>query len=249
MVHEKWHIVAPQDFKAGAPTAIQERTEVKSELRLATSRRNLRSEQMTSWVDAVLEGDAEKAKSIAKSMPSPPFAICRNAEDLRREIRRRTIGLQRAGILASSGAARLRAAGFEPPAFGYTRNVVRPVEWFLRDAPDIESSNMLEVALSEFETQGLELDITGVCWGGDLVMSATDMQWRVAKLRGSKWRPFSASDPEDAFTRNKYRVLLTRGRLFTVIMVPEGDSKDATQLTKEMDQTYTFLLSCGAPPV
>jgi len=45
---------------------------------------------------------------------------------------------------------------------------------------------------------------------------------------------------------NKYWVLLTRTRLGTVILVPEGDVEDETRLVEELDAIAVFLWEAGA---
>src|ERR1035438_8778965 len=67
-------------------------------------------------------------------------------------------GNRRAGLVASSGAARTRADGVETPTFKFLGGIDY-VKWFLEPAGDHRSSNQLEVALSEFEMQGLEIDL------------------------------------------------------------------------------------------
>lgn len=39
---------------------------------------------------------------------------------------------------------------------------------FLSPSDDLRSSNMLEIAASEFKVQGLEIDWSIVCWDADL---------------------------------------------------------------------------------
>jgi DUF2075 family protein len=246
----QWTIVGSEHFRSSAKHDHASRIEISERLHLATSRRSLLAEQVTSWVDAVLDGDAERAFEIATQMSKIPFAVCRSADRLRSALRSKTLGRQRTGVLASSGALRLRPAGFEPPAYAFTRNVVSSVEWFLREAPDVQSSNQLEVAMSEFESQGLELDYTGVCWGGDLVFSPSESAWRAARYSAShQWEEIPVEAPAASYVRNKYRVLLTRGRLSAVIMVPQAERLDPTQRADDMDATYDFLLRCGVLPL
>ena len=118
------------------------------------------------------------------------------------------------------------------------------VNWFLNEPSDIRSSNQLEVAASEFECQGLELDWTGVCWGGDMYYDRIQSAWMFRNLSGSKWQ--GCSNPVDReYTRNTYRVLLTRAREGAVIWVPKGDTDDATRNPTEFDATADYLSSCG----
>ncbi len=111
---------------------------------------------------------------------------------------------RRAGLLASSGARRLRAEGLggtlphdDPAAVA---------RWFLDRFPDIRASDALEVAATEFFAQGLELDAAGLCWDGDLVRGETG--WCARHFRGTAWtRPRAAEKTMNRL--NAYRVLLT----------------------------------------
>ena len=55
--------------------------------------------------------------------------------------------------------------------------------WYLKPHGDYRSSNSLEVTANEYTSQGLELDFTGICWGGDFVREAGK---RVGALEGFK---------------------------------------------------------------
>jgi len=104
----------------------------------------------------------------------------------------------------------------------------------------------LEVAATEFECQGLELDWTGVCWGGDFVISPKDRRWVCRNFRGAKWQAVrSALDV--GYLRNKYRVLLTRARRGMVIWVPQGSSSDPTRERYLFDATAEYLMSLNVP--
>ena len=102
----------------------------------------------------------------------------------------------------------------------------------------------LEVAATEFECQGLELDWTGICWGGDFVFSETNRRWLCRKFRGAKWQAVR-KDSDVVFVRNKYRVLLTRARRGTVIWVPRGSPIDPTREPSLFDATADYLKSLG----
>jgi len=74
--------------------------------------------------------------------------------------------------------------------------------------------------------------------------------WRCRGFAGRGWQQVNrAADRE--FTRNTYRVLLTRARYETVIWVPPGSPAedpfhDMTRPAAEMDAVADFLLACGA---
>jgi hypothetical protein len=57
---------------------------------------------------------------------------------------------------------------------------------------------------------------------------------------------FEKSEEKREFARNKYRVLLTGGRIGVVLFVPRGDERDETREVAVFDSTAEFLVNCGA---
>ncbi|WP_158745999.1 DNA/RNA helicase domain-containing protein [Acidisphaera sp. L21] len=201
--------------------------------------RSLRNAAAPAWVDAVLAGDTEAARAIARD--GIPFSVTRDLATARARLRRACRGTRRAGLLCSSGARRLRAEGL-----GATLPHDDPAavaRWFLDRFPDIRASDALEVAATEFFAQGLELDAAGLCWDGDLVREAAN--WACRAFRGTTWtRP---RNPDKLANKlNAYRVLLTRARYETVIWVPPGDNADPTRDPDTLNDIAGYLLSCGA---
>lgn len=70
-------------------------------------------------------------------------------------------GTTRYGLLASSGALRLKPEGI------FVKNEVLVANWFLNGKDDVRSSYYLEDVVSEFDIQGLELDYSIVAWDAD----------------------------------------------------------------------------------
>ena len=120
------------------------------------------------------------------------------------------------------------------------------MDWFLGGPEDSRSSTMLEVAATEFECQGLELDWTGVCWGGDFVISPKTGLWSFRKFRGNHWQQVKQATAK-RYIANKYRVLLTRARRGMVFWIPEGDAHDSSRDPQQLDATASFLRSRGVP--
>jgi hypothetical protein len=81
--------------------------------------------------------------------------------------------------------------------------------------------------MSEFGCQGLELDYTCVCWGGDLLWN--EGRWVPKKMSAPKWQTIH-DEAKKKFRLNGYRVLLTRARAGSVIFVPRGSDDDPTRL-------------------
>ena len=215
-------------------------------LHLDVAVRQLRSTVATAWVDHVLAGDAQRAGELAHEA-GVPFHLTRDLDHMRAWLRSSARGLRRAGLLASSGARRLRAEGLgaELPHM----DAAAVAHWFLDRYPDdVRASDALETLATEFSAQGLELDYVGLCWDGDLVREPGRTAWRVRSFRGTRWQ-YPAGAEAIANQLNTYRVLLTRARYDTVIFVPRGDAIDPTRSPSVFNGIAAFLTACGAKPL
>ena len=218
-----------------------------SALHLDVSIRQIRSTRATEWVDAVLMGDAAAARSAVGEPGELPFVLTRDAGAMRAWLRGCARGFRRVGLLASSGAARLRAEGLGVELPHMDDKAV--AHWFLDRFPqDVRASDALEAVGTEFSCQGLELDFVGLCWDGDLVREPGQRAWRVRKFRGTDWQIVRQAEAV-ANQINTYRVLLTRARYGTVIFVPWGDAGDRTRVPAVYDAVAGFLGACGVREV
>ncbi|HKP02616.1 MAG TPA: DNA/RNA helicase domain-containing protein [Chthoniobacterales bacterium] len=223
----------------------------KPALHLAIAKRSYRAEKYAEWVNLVIAGNVDEARTVAETLGEYPIWITRDLSTAKDLLRKYAGEDLRAGLLASSGALRLRADGIEvSPGF---RGGVNWPDWFLRPVGDIRSSSQLEVSATEFECQGLELDWCGICWGGDFVVRPGGANWESRRVRTPARKPprwyFEKLQEKQEFARNKYRVLLTRGRIGVVIFVPRGDERDQTREPVVFDSTANFLVKCGATRV
>lgn len=232
-------------FQSKAPPQISIRTE--PSLHLSVSLRSFRARVVTEWVNAVLAGESGGARELLNSAKEFPVLLTRSLSDARTWLRQRANGADRSGtcgLIASSGALRLRADGLELSS-GFRQSFPFP-EWFLATPMDVRSSNSLEVAATEFECQGLEIEWAGLCWGNDLIWQQQARCWAFRSFAGSRWR--SVADPTTRqYLLNKYRVLLTRARRGMLIWVPRGDPVDQTREPVGFDETAQYLRSCGVP--
>ena len=252
-----WVIYAsPEVLEGGASTAGHrlfddpgkaKEVRTNSTLHLRTSNRSLRAEKLAQWVNYVLDGDAESAASL-RIGEKFPILLSRDLDETRRILNEQGIGVNRYGLVGSSGASRLRAIGLEPSSAFHADY---PWEhWYLGERTDVRSSYCCEVFATEFEIQGLELDWIGLCWGGDFVWSESG-GWLLRALRPSertKWTRIKSPDKQ-TYRRNAYRVLLTRARMGMVIFVPRGDAEDLTNRPEEFESTAEFLIRCGVTVV
>ncbi|GGJ29460.1 DNA/RNA helicase domain-containing protein [Neoroseomonas lacus] len=214
------------------------------DLDLTLPMRSVREAAGSPWVDAVLRGAATEAAAIATEAGGVPFLLTRDLDAMRHGLRRFGRGLRRAGLVASAGARRLRADGLGV-------QVPEVADWFLNRWPDIRSSEALETFATEYDCQGLELDVVGLAWGGDLVRATEG--WRPRRFAGHRWFQVRGAE-ERRFILNTYRVLLTRARYETVLWVPRGSLAgeafhDATRDAAELDAIADFLLACGTQPL
>ncbi|MGE0226581.1 MAG: DUF2075 domain-containing protein [Acetobacteraceae bacterium] len=243
-----WQVRAPPDLQSVADPRQRlgalPHVAIIADLHLTVPLRQIRSRAAASWVDFVLAGDAEGAAAIARQAGDLPFRVTRDAAVMRVWLRDSARGLRRAGLLASSGAARLRAEGFGAELPHMDASAV--ARWFLDRFPqDVRASDALEVIATEFSCQGLELDYVGLCWDADFIREPGRVAWRVRSFRGTDWT-IPRQDEVIANQINTYRVLLTRARYETIIFVPRGDGQDLTRPPEIYDRIAAFLIASGA---
>jgi len=250
-----WSIVASPDvvyggdsvsghrlFRENVPPTIEMRLEPSAHL--SVSVRSHRAQQLSCWVNHLLEFDAGNAGLKIPDQREFPIFVTRSLDVARNWLRARSGGDpdNRCGLVATSEDQRFRAYGIENSTdfrMGFAFE-----KWFLASPNDVRSSFMLEVSASEFECQGLELDWVGVCWGGDLTPNELNLGWEYRKFKGTKWQN-SRQEIEHAYIRNRYRVLLTRARSGMVIWVPPGSDEDPTRDPARFNRLFDYLRSCG----
>lgn len=208
-------------------------------LHLATSVRSFRSERYSEFVNRLLDLDVDGAKALLPEATARfPLRVTRDLAAAKAWLRARARGSERYGIVVSSEAQRLRPHAID------VRVKVDPVHWFLAGKEDTRSSYYLEDVATEFQVQGLELDWTCVVWDGDL-RHAGDT-WTHHSFIGDRWTNIHKDDRR-AYLVNAYRVLLTRARQGTVIVVPPGDADDRTRASAFYDPVYSYLRAVGVP--
>ncbi len=206
-------------------------------LHLSVSMRSFRAENVSQFVKAALDCDRDLAQETFKDMMGRyPIAVTRCLDLAKSWIRQHARGTERFGLVATSGALRLKPHAID------VRAPVDPIHWFLSDATDVRSSFYLEDAATEFQVQGLELDWACVNWDADLRHAGSG--WSFHSFVGSKWFVVRKDD-RTRFLKNAYRVLLTRARQGMVIFVPPGNSSDPTRPPEFYDPTFAFLKSLG----
>lgn len=211
------------------------------ELHLAVSVRSFRAEALSAFVGALIAGEPAEARDLYASIRKQyPIAITRDLSEARAWLRKQARGTERFGLVASSGASRLKAEGVN------VHEKIGATYWFLNDKTDVRSSYYLEDPATEFDVQGLELDWVAVCWDADL--RRADSEWSYHKFRGTVWQRVN-NPSHRTYLANAYRVLLTRARQGMIIYVPRGDAEDATRPPNFYNGIYAYLQECGLAPV
>ncbi|WP_299776878.1 DUF2075 domain-containing protein [uncultured Formosa sp.] len=208
-----------------------------TDLHLSVSVRSFRSEQVSEFVHELLELNLEKAKNLfSNCKKSFPVFLTRDMETAKKWLRKESKGTERIGLIASSGARRLKALGYD------VKNEISAPNWFLNDSDDIRSSYFLEDIATEFDIQGLEIDRTCLIWGANFHLS--NDEWQYQNFKGSKWQNIK-QEVSKVYLKNTYRVLLTRARQGMVIYIPDGSEIDHTRPRNFYDGTYNYLKEIG----
>lgn len=218
--------------------ALKKVTAIKDEaLHLGVSMRSFRAESLSEFVSHVIENRPRDARlAYAEIADRYPIRLTRDIGIARQWLRDMARGSERFGLVASSGANRLRPEGI------FMKSQIDAPVWFLNERADVRSSYYLEEVASEFDIQGLELDWAGVCWDADYRYEGES--WKHHSFRGTKWQRSNAVERQ-LFLKNAYRVILTRARQGMVIFVPRGSPTDLTRPFDYYDQTFDYLRSCG----
>lgn len=221
-------LFSPTEFKAITDS---------QDLHLAVSIRSFRSEKLAAFIKAMLDCHVPQARALyAEICQDYPLVVTRDLLAAKQWLANSARGTERFGLVASSGAIRLKPFGVNVKA------AIDPKNWFLNDKTDVRSSYFLEDVATEFDIQGLEVDWTCVAWDADLRHNGEG--WEYKSFRGAAWQ--SVNDPDArVYLKNAYRVLLTRARQGMVIFVPEGDIRDPTRQSPFYDKTYAYLREIG----
>lgn len=213
----------------------------REELHLATSVRSFRTPDLAAFVKAVQDVDTDNAKALFEQIKDTyPIRITRDLNKAKAWVRSQCQGTTRYGLLASSGALRLKPEGI------FVKNEVSVANWLLNSKDDVRSSYYLEDVVSEFDIQGLELDCSLVAWDADFRFDGK--KWSYNNFSGSRWMNVAAEERK-LYLKNAYRVLLTRARLGMVIFIPAGSDADDTRKHAYYDRTYDYFKEIGVDAI
>ena len=190
----------------------------------------------------MIDNKPQKARTLYEEIwKHYPIYLTRDHQVAKQWLKEKARGSELFGLVASSGANRLKPEGINIKA------KVSPAEWFLNGKRDVRSCQYLEDVATEFDIQGLELDWVGVCWDANFRYihdRAGEGHWSYNKFSGTKWHTVRNEDRK-RYLANSYRVLLTRARQGMIVFLPHGDDTDPTRPKTYYTGIYKYLLACG----
>lgn len=212
-------------------------------LHLSVSLRSFRSENVSKFIQELLDNNPSQAKILLNNIKHIyPIYRTRSLNNAKKWVQCQISeedlagNNKRYGLLASSGAKRLKADGI------WVECKCKPEKWFLEGKNDIKSSYYMEDVATEFDIQGLEIDYAVIAW--DANFRYHDGKFEYYYLSGSKWNKIN-KEIEKRYLKNAYRVLLTRAREGMIIFVPNGSNKDNTRLCEYYDGLWKYLDNIG----
>ncbi|MCE5295727.1 MAG: DUF2075 domain-containing protein [Euryarchaeota archaeon] len=224
----KWIVHCPEKIAHVFTSA--EKVITDETLNLTTTLRSHLVENVDKWVEAVLNRDFDLARNYSIDIDYENFNIyvTQDVDVAKRYARERYQGCEdkRYGFVCSAKAKNLTPYGINNDFYSMQKLSIG--QWF-NDPPESERSCCsFNLPTTEFQCQGLELDMPIVCWGDDLYFDKKSL-----KIRGRV--RYKSKDPLQV-TLNCYRVLLTRGRDGMIIFVPEDGAAN----------TFSALVDSGA---
>ncbi len=216
---KSWSVVCPDKL---AETFEGADVKTFDDLDLKVSIRSHTAGEVSNFVNKFIAGKLDEAKALIDKIPQQDFhmyytrdlaraiSYCRGKYDHQPE--------KRYGMIVSSKAKDLARLGMPQPVWenrgkrypdgSGRRWKVSP--WFNQNSNHPDSCCALSVAVTEFDCQGLEIDMPIVGWGDD------------AKWVNDHWAFSGTDDEKITYRNNSYRVLLTRGREGVIVYIPEG---------------------------
>src|SRR5947209_12312280 len=121
----QWEVFVSPELKAGIHSTgaclfpeTPEGIEISEDasLHLSVNLRSYRAEVLSEFVDAVLRLDPDRARALSDQLGDFPLVLTRDLLQARGWLRQHRRGHRRVGLVASSGARRLRAHGLDVTA-------------------------------------------------------------------------------------------------------------------------------------
>lgn len=219
-----WDIVCPNKLVSIFKNSKNVRSN--DNLNLNTTLRSYLASDVSKFVNFLIDGNIKDASKLAPSILEAGFNmyVTQDLKTAKNYCIDRYSGSEtkRYGLMVSSKAYSLNKYGMKP--------IFQPdvAAWFNKRPSEAGSCCELKLTISEFDCQGLEIDMPIVGWGNDMLWD------------GYGWAKFKLDESKDSeantYRINSYRVLLTRGRDGFIVFVPP---------TPEFQPVYDVLIEAG----
>lgn len=180
-------------------------------LHLNTSLRTHSALQYFRWVEAFLAGDKATYELIEQQLQEERFILKRmsSVEEAKEYVKAVYMDSNKTyGLVTSSKNRTIQQIPHSQP-----RDRLKPhVDYYNNPSSPYYCTN-LQYAVTEFHSQGLELDMSIVVWGDDLDWRQNAWRFKPSALNKHAKNPIQMK-------LNAYRVLLTRGRDGVIIVKP-----------------------------
>ncbi|TCI75711.1 DUF2075 domain-containing protein [Exiguobacterium sp. SH0S1] len=192
-------------------------------LHLNTSLRSHTALNYSNFVSNLIEGNFLEALTFTQELDASHFHL-RITRDLDKAISMinnlYTDDFKTAGVVYASGRDYQKQVPVLPWSLRYEKPS-KIVQFY--NKPDSEyHCKTLNYAITEFQSQGLELDFAILHWDDDFYIK--DGEWRGQHFQKNVENPFQIK-------RNAYRVNLTRGRDGIIVYIPSKSILDETWYT------------------
>lgn len=193
---------------------------IHTHLHLNNSLRTHTALQYYEIVNSLLLEQFAQAKALIQNLPKDHynFFITRDLNKAKSTLSELYLGdTKTVGVICASGADHQKQVPLLPKDKRY-ENPSKIARYF-NDPSSPYYCNTLAYSTTEFQTQGLELDLALVHWDDDLTLQ--NGKWTGNHFQRGVKNPFQIK-------LNAYRVILTRGRDGTIIYIPPKPKLDET---------------------
>ncbi|EAS42984.1 DUF2075 domain-containing protein [Photobacterium profundum] len=212
---KSWVIFCPPELKKYFSGMDERRIRTNELLNLDESLRTHAASLYPRWVKSVLENKVEPELAHQTIQEGFSIYITRDLRKAQSYCKSRYRGTSKKyGLVASSSN------------IAYSQQSVGP--WFHDSTISKASCCSFNRVVSEFECQGLELDMPILSWGDDFLYS--NGSWELLKGNRNVNNPYQIK-------KNSYRVLMTRGRDGVIIYLPQD---------YKFNELYTYFTRAGA---
>ncbi|MCQ8213258.1 DUF2075 domain-containing protein [Cetobacterium somerae] len=212
-----WYVTCPESLKIYFEGLDNVKIKIIKEFNLDSSLRTHAANEYPKWVKNLLENilDEKLAEKIQENNFN--MYITRELGKAKKYClnRYKDSKYKKYGLLGSSKVYRDKTEKFDPGP------------WFHDPVSSLNSCCSFKSIATEFDCQGLEIDMPIIYWGEDLLHDEND--WIKYTL------DTKLQDPHK-IRLNSYRVLLTRGRDGVIVYIPKDE---------KFDETHKFLIKAG----